>query len=61
MFFESEKPRFEAIITLNQNIKDIYQLCEKRVRHKIKKAIRSGIEIYKGSEKDLPIFYVIFT
>ena len=57
MFFESEKPRFEAIITLNQNIKDIYQLCEKRVRHKIKKAIRSGIEIYKGSEKDLPIFY----
>ena len=57
LFFESEKPRFEAIITLNQNIKDIYQLCEKRVRHKIKKAIRSGIEIYKGSEKDLPIFY----
>ncbi len=29
LFFESEKPRFEAIITLNQNIKDIYQLCEK--------------------------------
>ena len=57
LFFESKKPRFEAIITLNDDIKDIYQSFEKRVRHKIKKAIRSGIEIYKGSKDDLPTFY----
>ena len=57
LFFESKKSRFEAIITLNDDIKDIYQSFEKRVRHKIKKAIRSGIEIYKGSKDDLPTFY----
>lgn len=29
LFFESKKPRFEAIITLNDDIKDIYQSFEK--------------------------------
>ena len=57
LFFESKKPRFEAIITLNDDIKDIYQSFEKRVRHKIKKAIRSGVEIYKGSKEELDLFY----
>ena len=57
LFFESKKPRFEAIITLNDDIKDIYQSFEKRVRHKIKKAIRSGVEIYKGSKEELELFY----
>lgn len=57
LFFENEKPRFEAIITLNKDIKNIYQSFEKRIKHKIKKAIRSGIEIYKGSKEDLEIFY----
>ena len=57
LFFESKKPRFEAIITLDKDIKDIYQSFEKRIRHKIKKAIRSGVEIYKGSKEELEIFY----
>ena len=57
LFFESKKPRFEAIITLNDDIKDIYQSFEKRVRHKIKKSIRSGVEIYKGSKEELELFY----
>ena len=57
LFFESKKPRFEAIVTLDNDIKDIYQSFEKRVRHKIKKAIRSGVEIYKGSKEELELFY----
>ena len=57
LFFESKKPRFEAIVTLDNDIKDIYQSFEKRVRHKIKKAIRSGGEIYKGSKEELELFY----
>ena len=57
LFFENKKPRFEAIIMLNHDIKEIYQNFEKRVKHKIKKAIRSGIEIYKGTKEELPIFY----
>ncbi len=57
LFFENEKPRFEAIVMLNKDIKEIYQEFEKRVKHKIKKAIRSGVEIYKGDKDDLEIFY----
>ena len=57
LFFESNKPRFEAILRLNNDIKDSYQSFEKRVRHKIKKAIRSGVEIYKGNKENLDIFY----
>ncbi len=57
LFFETRKPRFEAIVTLDKDIKDIYQSFEKRVRHKIKKAIRSGVEIYKGNKDDLELFY----
>lgn len=57
LFFENEKPRFEAIVMLNKNIQDIYKSFEKRVRNKIKKAIRSGVEIYKGGKNEIPIFY----
>ncbi len=57
LFFETEKPRFEALITLQQDIKEIYHHFEKRVRYKIKKAIRSGVEIYRGTENDLPTFF----
>ena len=57
LYFETEKPRFEALITLNQDIKKIYQNFDKRTRHKIKKAIRSGVEVVLGTEKELPIFY----
>ena len=57
LFFESEKPRFEAIITLNKDIKSIYHNFEKRVRHKIKNSIRNGVEIYKGKKEDLPLLY----
>ena len=57
LFFENQKPRFEAIVTLNHDIKEIYQSFDKKVRQKIKKAIRSGIEIYKGDIEELNIFY----
>ena len=57
LFFENQKPRFEAIVTLNHDIKEIYQSFDKKVRQKIKKAIRNGIEIYKGDIEELNIFY----
>ena len=57
LFFETEKPRFEAIITLNKDIKNIYHSFEKRIRHKIKNSIRNGVEIYKGKKEDLPLLY----
>ncbi len=57
LYFENEKPRFEAIVTLNRDIKIIFNSFDKRTRYKIKKAMRSGIEIEKGELKDLPAFY----
>ena len=57
LFFETEKPRFEAVISLNKDIDAIYNTFEKRVRYKIKKAMRSGVEIIKGNEQNLPLFY----
>ena len=46
--FENAKPRFEAIITLNKDIKQIFNSFDKRTRYKIKKAMRNGVEIYVG-------------
>ena len=57
LFFENQKPRFEAIVTLNHDIKEIYQSFDKKVRQKIKKAIRNGIEIYKGNIEEINLFY----
>ena len=57
LYFETEKPRFEALIPLNQDIKTVYQKFEKRTRYKIKKAIRLGVEIVLGTEKEIPLFY----
>mgnify|MGYP004622187659 FL=1 len=57
LFFEAEKPRFETLVVLDKDIKDIYQNFDKNIRYKIKKAIRSGVEIYKGNKEQLKEFY----
>ncbi len=57
LFFENAKPRFEAVVTLQKDIKQIFQLFDKRTRYKIKKAKRNGIEVYQGDEKDIEAFY----
>ncbi len=57
LFFESEKARFEAVVTLEKDVKELFKSFDKKVRYKIKKAIRSGIEVVKGTEEDVDIFY----
>lgn len=57
LFFESEKARFEAVLTLEKDIKDLFKSFDKKVRYKIKKAIRSGVEIIMGNEESIDIFY----
>ncbi len=51
--FENEKARFEALVLLNQDIKEIYHQFNKNTRHKIKKAIKFGVEVTK--DKDLNV------
>lgn len=57
LYFETEKARFEAIVTLNDNIRNIYQQFEKNTRYKIKKAAKNGVEVYKSGPENLELFY----
>ena len=50
LFFETEKPRWEALILLQRNIEDIFAKTDKRTRSKIRKATNSGIEIVKDND-----------
>ncbi len=56
-FFEALKPRFEAIINLNQSIYDLFKNIKKEYRTKIRTAIKNGVKTYKGSLNDLEYLY----
>ena len=47
-YFESLKPRFEAIIDLNDSIENLFKNVKKEYRTKIRSAIKNGIKVYKG-------------
>ena len=57
LFFEGEKPRWEALVLLNKDIRSIFNSFDKRTRHKIRKAANSGIECYKDPTKNINVLY----
>lgn len=56
-FFEALKPRFEAIIDLSQTIETLHKNVKKEYRTKIRSANKNGIEICRGTDKELEILY----
>lgn len=56
-FFEALKPRFEAILNLQQPEAILFKNITKNYRTKIRSAIRYGVKIYKGEMKDIPTLY----
>ncbi len=56
-FFEALKPRFEAIINLNQSIYSLFKNIKKEYRTKIRSAIKNGVKTYQGSIDDLKYLY----
>jgi len=52
-FFESLKPRFEAIIDLNKPINTLFNNIKKEYRTKIRTCYKNGIRVYKGSIDDI--------
>lgn len=56
-FFEALKPRFEAIINLNQSIYTLFKNIKKEYRTKIRSAIKNGIKTYQGNINDLNYLY----
>ena len=57
LFFEGEKPRWESLVLLNQDIRTIFNSFDKRTRHKIRKAANSGIECYKEPSNNINVLY----
>ena len=57
LYFETEKPRWEALTILEDNIRDIYQKFDKKARNKINKAIKCGVEIYRDKNKDVSALF----
>ena len=54
--FENLKPRFNAIISTNED-EDLYYKYTKEIRNKIRKAEKHGIEVIKGSHDSVKQFY----
>ena len=57
LFFETEKPRWEALVLLNRDIREIFSKFDKRTRNKIRRASNSGIEIIKDENKNVTKLY----
>ena len=56
-FFESFKPRFEAIIEI-KNKNEMFKNIKKEYRTKIRSAIDNGVEIHKGTYEELKYLYL---
>ena len=57
LFFETEKPRWEAIVILQRDIREIFAKLDKRTRNKIRRATNSGLIVEKDQDKDINALY----
>jgi len=57
LYFETEKPRWEALILLNRDIREIFAKFDKRTRNKIRKATNNGIIVEKDETKNVNKLY----
>ena len=57
LFFETEKPRWESIVVLKRDLREISSKIDKRVRNKINKAMNSGITIVKDNNNNVNKLY----
>ena len=61
LFFENEKPRWEALVLLNRDIREIFARLDKRTRNKIRKASNSGITVVNDPSKNIKKLYELVT
>ena len=57
LYFETEKPRWEALILLNKDVREIFAKFDKRTRNKIRKATNSGIEVVRDTSQNVNKLY----
>ena len=53
LYFETEKPRWEALVMLQRDIRDIFARIDKRTRNKIRKAKSNGLVVVKDETKNV--------
>ena len=56
-FFETSKPRWNAVTKLKRSNEEIRENLNKQTRNKINKANKQGVIIYRASKEELPLFY----
>ena len=56
-YFETCKPRWNAVIKMTTSSERLYMGFSKQIRNKIRKALKCGVSIYKGTKEDIPTFY----
>lgn len=56
-YFESFKPRFEAMIELNKDSYSMFENMSKPFRTKVRSAEANGVRIYKGHYDDVATLY----
>jgi peptidoglycan pentaglycine glycine transferase (the second and third glycine) len=57
LFFETEKPRWEALVLLQRDLREIFAKLDKRTRNKIRKAQSHGVEIVVDQTKNVTKLY----
>lgn len=57
-FFESMKPRFEAIINLGMSNTELFNSFKKNLRTKLRSTEEMGLTIYKGDDKNIDYLYL---
>lgn len=53
LYFETEKPRWEAIVMLQRDIETIFSKLDKRTRNKIRKAIGNGLGVVRDENRSI--------
>lgn len=57
LYFESLKPRWNAITKLEASSDKLFRLLNKQIRNKIRRSYKRGVTVYKGNKDDLKLFY----
>lgn len=57
LFFEATLPRWYAVNNLPLNSRQLFSKIDKRIRTKLRKSIKMGIEVYKDDSKNIAEIY----
>ncbi len=54
---ETEKPRWEALVLLQRDLREIFAKLDKRTRNKIRRASNSGVQVIKDINRNINKLY----